>query len=194
MKTFICQEENPELYDVLAAFFALRGYVEFRYTKLPELKKALTPSAAKAREFTKMPENEADWNLVKGHVTAESLKMTKDGNFTLTLRNILRKVKGDKVDEQTGEILEESYFADKSNAQEDGTRKIGFVEGEYQYRSIRLDVRNDGYGIDLASILVNIGGKKRLFPNARPNVRPEFYRNLIAAIVVGDEQANNIPI
>lgn len=188
-KMHICPEENPELYDVLAAFFALRGYVEFRYTKLPECKKALTPSAAKAREFTAMPENEADWNIVKGMVTAESLKMTKDGNFCLVLRNMNRRVKGDKVDDQTGEVLEESYFADKSNAQEDGTRKIGFVEGEYQYRSIRLDVRNDGYGIDLASVLINMGGKKRLFPNARPNMRPEFLERVYNAI----QPANNVP-
>lgn len=188
-KMHICQEQNPTLYDVLAAFFALRGYVEFRYTKLPECKKKLTPSAALAQKFTIMPEEKADWNIVKGMVTDTSLRMTKDGNFTLTLRNMMRKVKGDEVNAETGEVIEESYFADKSNAQEDGTHKIGFVAGEYEYRTVRLDLRNDGYGIDLASILVNIGGKKRLFPNAHPNVKPEDYRRLIAAVV----DQNNVP-
>jgi len=187
-KMHVCQEENPSLYDVLATFFALRGYVEFRYVKLPECATKITPSKAKAQEFTKMPEDKADWTLVKGMLTDESLKMTKDGNFTLLLRNMNRKIKGDKVDEETGEILEESYFADKSNMQEDGTRKIGFVAGEYGFRQYRLDVRNDGYGFEFSTMLINMGGKKRLFPNAHPNIRPEVYAAIVNAI------APNVPI
>lgn len=183
MKMIVCEAENPTLYDVLATFFALRGYVEFRYVPLPECKVPMTPSKAHARRFTKMPDNGFEWNSVKGMLTPYSLQQTKDGNFTIVLRNMFRKVKGDLIDAETGEVKEVSYFADKSNAQEDGSTKIGFDPGEYQYRRFRLDVRNDGYGIDFASILVNMGGKRRLFPNARPNIRPQDMQAIYDAIL-----------
>lgn len=163
----ISQSENPALYELVAAFSMLRGYVEFRYRKLPECRKKLTPSAAAAQNSTVMPENPADWDKVSGFLTETALGLTKDGNFTLTLRNQKRKNAGDIVDEVNGEVIAESYYSDKSNAQEDGTTKIGFDKGEYLYRSYRLDVRGDGYGVDLSTVQINIGGKRRMFPNVR---------------------------
>ncbi len=175
IEKLISYEENPTLYEVLAAFTLLRGYVEFRYRKLPECKKKLTPSAAAAQASTKMPEDKKDWNLCKGFLGDDSVFASKDMNFLLRFRNNQRKVIGDVVDEKTGEIIEESYFSDKSNAQEDGSRKIGFVDGEYEFRSYRMDVRNDGFGIDLSTVQISMGrrGKVRLFPNVKPSIQAE---------------------
>lgn len=165
LKDAITTTENPALYEIVAAFSILRGYVEFRYKRLPECHKKMTPSARAAQDSTIMPANPDEWDKVQGFLTDGALRITKSGEFTLTLRNQKRKNAGDVLDPETGEVIEESYFSDKSNAQEDGTTKIGFDKNEYLYRSYRLDVRGDNYGIDLSTVKINIGGKKRLFPN-----------------------------
>lgn len=165
---------NPTLGEVTTALKMLRGYVEFRYKPLPECRVQLTPSKAAALAFTLYPKKRSEWGIVKGYLGEDSFFKTHDGNFCIRLRNMKRKVIGNILDLITGEVVEYSYFADKSNRQEDGTRKIGFDDGEYLFRAFRLDVRNDGFGIDLASVHINMGralGKQRLFPNASPNIR-----------------------
>jgi hypothetical protein len=91
--------------------------------------------------------------------------MTKAGNFIVTLRNINRRKRM-----PTGD----GYYRDKRNKTGRTTSKTGFVKGEYLYRSFRLDVRNDGYGIDLVTLRAANGkkGKVMLFPNVEtvPNV------------------------
>lgn len=174
MKQAICEEAKPETYDVVAAFCFLRGYVEFEYKPLPECQKKASktsPSAIAARQSTLTI---APPEMVKGFIT-DAPKITKAGEFVLTLRNINRRNAGAQVDENTGEIIGESYFADKANAQTDGTSKEGFTEGEYLYRSYRLEVRPDGKGVQLHTVKVNFGGKVRYFPHVpAPEVRTEM--------------------
>ena len=158
-------DANPNLYETLATFVMARGWISFKYKPLPECKKKVTASVVAARKSTVMPEDRAEWDVVSGFLTDDAIRMTKDGDFIVTLRNMKRKNAGDVVSPETGEVIEESYFSDKSNRQEDGSLKIGFDKGEYLYRSYRLDVRQDDCGVNLASVMVNIGGKKRLFPN-----------------------------
>lgn len=176
--------ENPTQEEIVEAFKNLRGYIEFRYRALPECKTSMTPSKAAARRFTRITKPPAEWNVVKGFLGEDSLFKTKDGNYCLRLRNMTRRVVGDirAVDlfgDRTGDILQVSYFSDKSNKQEDGTRKKGFDDGEYQFRAYRLDAREDGHGIDLSSVMINAGreGKKRLFPNAPRNVKADELRD-----------------
>jgi len=164
MQNKICPEAAPETYDVVAAFCFLRGYIEFDYKPLPECQAKVNkncPSQVAARQSTVTI---APPERVKGFIDAAP-RMTKAGEFILTIRNVNRRNTGIEVDENTGEIIGESYFADKANAQTDGTSKTGFAEGEYLYRSYRLDVRGDDKGIQLHTVMVNLGGKKRLFPN-----------------------------
>jgi hypothetical protein len=125
----------------------------------------MTPSKAAAQASTKIIGSP---DVVSGFLTTESLRMTKDGNFTLTLRNNKRRCIGDVVNPETGEIIAESYFADKANKQEDGSSKVGFEDGEFMYRSYRLDVRADGKGLDVTSLVANLGGKQLLFPERGP--------------------------
>ena len=155
--------EKPELYDVVATFMLIRGYIEFDYKPLPECQKKVNKNAPSRVAADNSTVVIAPPEKVRGFLDAEPRK-TKDGNWIITLRNMNRRCKGMEVDAETGEILGESYFVDKSNAQTDGTRKIGYVGGEYFPRSYRLDVRGDGKGIQLATLKANLGGKKRLFP------------------------------
>jgi hypothetical protein len=151
-------------YDVLAALIANSGkYIEFKYKPLPECKVKMTPSRAAALESTikpisAMPED------VGGFFCVEGIRITKAGDFIVTLRNMKRKNIGDVIDPETG-ILLESYYSDKSNKQEDGSHKEGFDTGEFLFRSYRLDVRDDGCGINLGSMKVNNGkyGKQPVF-------------------------------
>jgi hypothetical protein len=165
MKNQFCNEATPELYDILATLCMFRGYVEFDYKPLPECQKKVNknaPSRVAADNSTVMI---APPERVKAFID-DAPRMTKDGNFILTVRNINRRNAGDEVNMDTGEIIGESYFSDKMNAQADGSSKIGFAKGEYLYRSYRLDVRGDGKGIQLQTVMGNFGkdGKKRLFP------------------------------
>jgi hypothetical protein len=167
-------EQNPSLYEVLATFCMTRGYIEFDYARLPECKAKVNPNAPSRVKADNSTVSIAPPEKVKAFID-DAPRMTKDGNFILTVRNINRRDAGFEVDKDTGEIIGESYFADKSNAQRDGTTKEGFVKGEYLYRSYRLDVRCDGKGIALNTVQVNSGGKKRLFPNVEPI--PEYFYN-----------------
>lgn len=157
---FISDAINPTLYDVLAALLANSGkYVEFQYTPLPECHVADTPSKKAAKQDTVIPMNPIDRAWVRGFMATagQALRMTKDGNFTLTLRNMNRKKKMPN---------NEGYYRDKRNRQENGSSKIGFLKFEYLYRSLRLD-RDLIYGIDLASLTVSSGKVRRvrIFPN-----------------------------
>jgi len=163
-KNKICAVDAPELYDVLATFCMIRGYLEFDYSRLPECKAKVNenaPSRVAAREST---EHIEPLEKVRGFLD-ECPKQNKGGDWYITFRSINRRNKGMQVDEDTGEILGESYFVDKSNAQPDGGKKIGFIKGEYLFRSYRLDVRGDGKGIQLHTVQANLNGKTRLFPN-----------------------------
>lgn len=163
----ICYSQAPETYEVLATFCMIRGYVEFDYKRLPECKAKVNENAPSRIAAANSTITLEPLEKVRGFLD-DAPKMTKDGNFIITLRNMNRRDAGVEVDGATGEILGESYFIDKSNAQTDGSRKIGFVEGEYLYRSYRLDVRGDGKGLQLATAKANINGKKALFPNVQP--------------------------
>lgn len=197
IEKLISYSDNPSLYEVTAAMELLcpmKVWISFRYTPLPECKKKLTPSKAAAMASTIMPKNPWDWRKVSGFLNDGAFWYTKHPSYgpdglnivrpMLTLRNQKRKNAGDVVDTVTGEIVEPSYFSDKSNAQEDGTTKEGFDKGEYLYRSYRLDVRNDGYGLDLSTVeIAQIGKtKQRLFPNARPNMRAEDVEKIMLEV------------
>lgn len=163
MSDKICPETHPTTFDVLATFCMLRGgYVEFDYKPLPECKKKKTASVIHAQEST---EYIAPLEKVRGYL--DEAKMTKAGEFTIILRNMNRRVKDVAVDTLTGEIYP-SYFIDKSNKQADGTRKIGFDDGEYEFRQFRLDVRGDGKGVQLHTVKANLGGMKQIFPHVEP--------------------------
>lgn len=170
----ICNEANPALYDVLATLCMLRGYIEFDYKPLPECRVKKTPSKIAADNSTV---SIAPPERVKGFIDAAP-SMTKAGEFVLTIRNINRRNAGMEIDKTTGEIIGESYFADKSNAQSDGTHKQGFETGEYLYRSYRLDVRGDGRGIQLHTMQGNMKGKVRIFPNVEAPERREENANV----------------
>ena len=157
----ICNEAAPTVYEVLATLCMFRGYIEFEYKPLPECKVKKTASKIAADNSTVAI---APPSMVRGFIDAAP-GMTKAGEFTLTIRNMNRRNAGAEIDKNTGEILGESYFADKANAQTDGTSKTGFDSGEYLYRSYRLDVRGDGKGIQLHTMQGNMKGKVRLFPN-----------------------------
>jgi hypothetical protein len=162
----------PDTYEVLEAFCLYRGYVEFDYKPLPECQAKVNknaPSRIAAAQSTTMI---APPERVKGYIEEDSPKMTKEGNFILNIRNINRRNQEIQIDAETGEIIGFSYYADKSNKQRDGSRKIGYDDGEYMPRSFRLDVRGDFKGIQLETVRV-VGkredgtmGKVRLFPNA----------------------------
>lgn len=164
----ICYDDNPALYEVLAVLLSNVGkYVEFRYRRLPELQKPKTPSRILAEQDTECPENREELTLVRGFIDTQSggLRMTKDGNFILTMRNICRKK---KLPTGVG------YYRDKRNKKNARLSKIGFDQKEYLYRSYRLDRRDDGKGMDLATMVVAAAkrGKVRVFPNVA-NLPPQ---------------------
>lgn len=162
---FISDSENPDLYEVLAILFANSGkYVEFQYIPLPECHVKKTPSKRAAESDTILPLAPDDRSWVRGFMAkhGDALRMTKDGNFTLTLRNMNRKK---RMPNDIG------YYRDKRNKQENGDSKIGFVKNEYLYRSLRLD-RDLTYGIDLSTLMASSGKQRhvRLFPNVVAHV------------------------
>ncbi len=175
----LCYSAAPETYEVLATFCMIRGYIEFDYKRLPECKAKVNENAPSRVAAANSTVTIAPMEKVRGFLD-DAPKMTKDGNFIITLRNMNRRDKGINLDEDTGEVFGESYFVDKSNAQTDGSRKIGFVEGEYLYRSYRLDVRGDGKGVQLGTVKANINGKKALFPNVAEQLDREHAFGILA--------------
>lgn len=175
----ISYAENPALYEVLAALISNAGkFVKFQYTPLPECYKKPTPSKKLAQADTELPATPEDKAWVKGFMPkgGEGLRMTKDGAFTLTLRNMNRKKKMPNG---------EGYYRDKKNRQENGTSKIGFKKKEYFFRTYRLDVQ-EIFGVDLATLTVSSGKQKdvRLFPRVADKMLTveERWTRYVAAI------------
>jgi hypothetical protein len=171
MSKTICENPNPSEVEVLQTLCegASGKFLRFRYKPLPECRKKVTASVAAAKADTLIVGNP---EIMAGYVqkrklggkVGDAFSVTKAGNLILNLRSTTRRK---KLATGTG------YYADKSNKQEDGSRKTGYVKDEFMPRSVRLD-RQPFHGIDLSTVEVSQGGRKkglvRLFPNVQPMV------------------------
>ena len=167
--TRICESASPTEFEVLQTLCENSGrFIRLRYVPLPECKAKKNPNcpSAKAAKADTLQVGD-DPFLFAGYILTQrrggALTLTKTGNLTLTLRTTTRQK---KLATGTG------YYADKSNKQEDGSHKTGFVKGEFQYRAFRLDRRPD-CGLDLSTVEVSQCDRRnrglvRLFPNVAP--------------------------